>query len=217
MLDTVVARYLTASDIDEMVKVENETWIPLIRAPKERMLYRLENGHRYFGYVINGELAGMVGLSYQHIKSPEDFPSDFSTFSSGKSELDRESVAYIYNVGVAKKFQKQGVGKKMVQETFQKIREDGVKEIYLDGRCPSYNGSKDFPEIEFVDQQLEFKRRIDECVRENKVPTPEDVMFDPTLRFYSKLGFVPIKLSANFLTADKAAGGFRVIMYQRLE
>ena len=211
----VITRYLTTNDLDRMVEVENNTWIPPLRASREKIRSRLEDGHRILGYEVGGKLAGMAAWSYQKINSMGEFPNDFSSFSSGKSLLDSSSAAFIYNVGVAKQFQNQGIGKKMVQEALRKIRADGITEVYLDGRCPSYNGSKSFAE-EDVEQQSEFKKRIDECMKENKTPTVEDVRFDPTLRFYNNIGFEPVLLSANFFSADKPSGGYRVIMYIKL-
>ncbi len=212
-----IARYLTLNDLDRIVQIENDTWIPPLRASREKIKYRLENGHRYLGYDVNGILTAMVGWSYQFIRSPQELPADFATFSSGKSVLEESNVAFIYNVGVGRQFRKQGIGSKVVQEAFKKIFEDGVKEIYLDGRCSSYNGSTEYPDIEYVEQQSEYKKRIDACMKEDKVPTVDDVMFDPTLRFYARLGFTPVRLSANFLSADKPSGGFRVIMYKKFD
>jgi len=209
------AKYLTTDDLDKMVEAENSTWIPPLRASRRKIGSRLEDGHRILGYEVDGKLAGMAAWSYQKINSMSELPKDFSSFSSGKSVLDGSNAAFIYNVGVSREFQNQGIGKRIVKEALMKIREDGITEVYLDGRCPSYNGSKRFPE-EDVDPQPEFKKRIDECMRENKTPTVEDVRFDPTLKFYNKIGFVPVHLSPSFLSADVPSGGYRVIMYMKL-
>ena len=207
-----MVRYLNLDDIDEIVKVENETWIPPMQAPRERIENRIKNGHRYLGYEIDGDMAGIVAWSYQYIKSLNELPKDFSLFSSGESILEKSNVAFIYNVGVAKKFRGQGVGTKVVREALNKIKEDGVTQVYLDGRCPSYNGSTEY-EQEHIEQQTEFKKRIDKCIRENKTPTIDDIEYDPVLRFYKKLGFKPVHLISNFIPQDSPSGGNRIIMY----
>lgn len=214
--EKVMTRILTLDDLNDIMKVENETWIPPMRATREKIEDRINNGHRYFGYIINDALAGMVAWSYQNIRSLEEFPKDFSSFSSGKSTLEGSNSAFIYNVGVAKNFQGKGVGTKMVKAALDYIKRDGVNEVYLDGRCPSYNGSTQFSE-EKVAQSAEFKKSIDICVKENRVPIVNEVCHDPTLRFYNNLNFQPVLLtSSGFITADQASGGYRVIMYTKV-
>lgn len=214
--EKVMTRILTLDDLDDIMKVENETWIPTMRASREKIEDRIKNGHRYFGYIINEDLAGMVAWSYQRIRSLQEFPKDFSSFSSGKSILGGSNAAFIYNVGVAKKFQGQGFGTKMVKAAIGYIKGEGINEVFLDGRCPSYNGSMQYKE-EHVPQSPEFKKSIDLCVKENRVPRVDEIRHDPTLRFYNNNGFQPVLLtSSGFITADQASGGYRVIMYTKM-
>lgn len=221
-----ITRILGLKELNGIVKVEQETWITPMQASRELIEKRIKLGHQILGYEINNELAGIVSWCYKktntanlgNISDPDRIPGgfeDFVNFSSGKSTLENANSAFIYNVGVANKYRGQGIGTEAVKAALMEIKKNGIKHVFLDGRCPSYNGSKKFPQ-EQVEPNPEFKKRIDECIEKERLPSVEVMKLDPTLRFYYKLNFRPFKLIAKFYKADIPTGGNRLIVYQEL-
>tara|TARA_Y100000310_G_scaffold298060_1_gene331631 strand:- start:146 stop:820 length:675 start_codon:yes stop_codon:yes gene_type:complete len=220
------SRLLGLEDLDEMVRVEQEAWIPLAQASRELIETRVRLGHQIMGWEIDRRLVGMVSWCYKKINvadlavipKPDEKLSwfeDFVNFSKGKSVLENANSAFIYSTGVSHKQRGSGIGTRLMQDVLEEIKRNGIKHVLLDGRCPSYNGGSEYPQ-EQVKQVPEFKRAIDECNRTGELPSVEDMKLDFTLRFYDKLGFKPFKLLPHFYENDIPTGGNRLIVYQEL-
>lgn len=219
-------RLLGLKDLNEMVKVEQEAWIPPAQAPRELIEERLKLGHQTMGYEVDGKLVGMVSWCYKRINIADlnnipnsgeklDWFKDFVDFSRGKSILENANSAFIYSTGVSHKYRGHGIGTRIMEAVLAEIKRNGIKHILLDGRCPSYNGSKEYPQ-EQVEQVPEFKKAIDDCNRTGELPSVEVMKLDFTLRFYYKLGFKPFKLIPKFYKRDIPTGGNRLIVYQEV-
>ena len=224
MIETT--RLLGLEDLDEMVRVEQEAWIPPAQAPRELIETRVKLGHQIMGYEIDRRLVGMVSWCYKRINvvDLEVIPKlgwrlswfeDFVNFSKGRSILENANSAFIYSTGVSYKHRGGGIGTRLMQAVLTEIKKNGIKHVLLDGRCPSYNGSTEYPQ-EQVEQVPEFKRAIDRCNKTGELPSVEVMRLDFTLRFYNKLGFKPFKLLPNFYIGDIPTGGNRLIVYQEL-
>ncbi len=211
------ARILSTFDLDKIEEAENNTWVTHMQAPKEKIRTRIENQHQIMGYMVDGNIGALVCWCYRPEKlSQEGMSKDFGLFSSGACTPEQAGAAYIYNVGVPLNFRRQHLGTKSVRAAFEMMKSQGVTDVFLDGRCPSYNGSSGDPK-EYIEQSPDFKKRVDECIEKGELPTVDDMMLDPTLRFYAKLGFKPYVLLPNFYPEDHASGGNRLIVYQKLE
>lgn len=218
-------RLLVLEDLDEMVRVEQEAWIPLAQAPRELIEKRLKLGHQIMGYEIDKKLVGMVSWCYKKINAANleisdldetpDWFKDFVNFSRGRSVLENANSAFIYSTGVSHKYRGLRIGTRIMEAVLAEIKKNRIEHVFLDGRCPSYNGSKDYPQ-EQVEQVLEFKKAIDECNRKGKLPSVEVMKLDFTLRFYYNLGFRPFKLIPNFYKEDIPTGGNRLVVYQKV-
>ena len=210
---------LHPSDIDKICALEKEVWIPELQASRETILTRFNNGHKMLAIKERDKLLGMVGWCYSRFSiqdPPRDFPRKFSEFSACKScsKTDAQS-AFIYNVGVKLVRREKGVGSSLLQWAFEKIGKDGINQVFLDSRMPSYNGSEEYPH-ETVQQDLEFKDAIDRYFATNQFPDNRVFFRDKAIRFYMKNGLTPWLISKDFIQ-DEPSGNMRVICYLNLE
>ena len=210
---------LTESDIDLICELENEAWIPELRASKETILKRLQLGHKMLALGNDKNLLGMISWRYDifSIKDdPSKFPNVFTEFSLKEStpKLKAKS-AFIYNLGVRGSARKQGVGSSLLQWAFEIIRNDDIEQVFVDSRIPSYQGSN-FGEFENVSPADEFAETVKSYLSKNDIPEKEDLLVDPILRFYTINGFRPWLIKNEFIQ-DESSGNIRIICYINIE
>jgi glyoxylase-like metal-dependent hydrolase (beta-lactamase superfamily II)/ribosomal protein S18 acetylase RimI-like enzyme len=207
------------SYIDEIYQLEKQTWIPDLQASRESILQRLHHGHKILGLKKNRELMGMIAWRYSKfsiLDGIENFPKLFSDFSIEASYTGSDvQSAFIYNVGVRAGFRQGGIGSRLLQGVFEKIRDDGVKQVFLDSRIPSYNGSLS-GNRDKIRQSPKFKSAIDRYLTDGTFPTQEEFALDPRLRYYMQNGFKPLFILKDFIQ-DLSSGNNRVICYINLE
>ena len=210
---------LHKSDIDKICSLEKAIWIPELQASRETILTRLCNGHKMLAIKERDKLLGIVGWRYSRFSiqdPPGNFPRKFSEFSTCKSCSKTEAQStFIYNVGVKPTCREKGVGSLLLQWAFEKIREDGIYQVFLDSRMPSYNGSREYPH-ETVQQNLEFRYAIDRYFTTNQFPDSSDFIRDKAIRFYMKNGLASWLIIKGFIR-DEPSGNMRVICYLNLE
>jgi len=210
---------LDESYISQIMKVEKAAWIPELQASEETVLTRLRNNHNLVGYIKDGELQGMVGWCYSRYsinEDPENFPSKFAYFSTSKACTNMNArSAFIYNVGVKMDSRHIGTGSLLLQWAFERIKKDGVSEVFLDSRMPAYNGSEPSGQ-EKVLAMPEFKKAIDNYFDEGIFPAAGQFMLDPRIRFYMKNGFNPWRIFKDFIQ-DPPSDNKRVICFINLE
>ena len=162
---------------------------------------------------------GMIAWRYSpfSISDPGDgFPRKFSDYSTGKSAVaPKARSAFIYSLGVKIGCRVKGTGNLMLQRAFDRISSFGVKEVFVDARLPSYNGSLQAP-YETIQQNPSFKQAIDRYFNENIFPGEAELASDPILRFYLKNGFKPWLILKDFIN-DPHSGNMRIICYINLE
>ncbi len=210
---------LTESDIDLICDLETETWIPELRAPKETILKRLSLGHKMLAVGSRDKLSGMVAWRYDVFSlkdAADNFPQHFSEFSNQKSLPKSEAKsAFIYNLGARPSARKQGVGSALLQYAFETIRNDGVKQVFVDSRIPSYQGSDHGGFEKFVPEN-DVAETVNRSLSQNFVSEKESLLVDPVLRFYAANGFSPWLMKNEFIQ-DKSSGNIRIICYINLE
>ncbi|MDY7037492.1 MAG: GNAT family N-acetyltransferase [Thermodesulfobacteriota bacterium] len=206
-------------DIDKIYALEKETWIPELQASRETILTRLRSGHKILAINEYDGLWGVIGWCYSRfsIHDPvNNFPKKFTEFSTRKSCSEKSAQsAFIYNVGVKPGRRGKGVGSLLLQWAFEKIKEDGIHQIFLDSRLPSYNGSQQ-THHEKVDQNQEFRKAIDRYFTGNQFPDDRVFMLDSRVRFYMKNDLKPWLILKDFIQ-DKPSGNIRVICYLNLD
>lgn len=210
---------LDEKDMDKIVTLEKEIWIPELQASHDTILTRLRHGHRLLGGVHEGELSGMIGWCYSEYslsEGSEKFPRTFAQFSTCEScRSPKNNSAFIYNVGIAPSARGKGMGSRLLQRAFEEIRNGKISEVFLDSRLPSYNGSLHHAH-ETVPPNHLFRDAIDRYLNKNLFPGEEQFALDPAIRFYLKNGFKPWLIMRNFIE-DAPSGNMRVICYLNLE
>ncbi|MCW4023046.1 MAG: GNAT family N-acetyltransferase [Candidatus Bathyarchaeota archaeon] len=210
---------LTESEIDIICDLEKETWIPELRASKETILKRLSLGHKMLALGSRDKLSGMVAWRYDSFSlkdGPDKFPKDFTEYVNQKSLVEPEAKsAFIYNLGVRSSGRKQGVGSALLQYAFEKIRSEGIKQVFVDSRIPSYQGSDHWGFEKFIAEN-EVAKTVNRSLSQNFVSKKETLLVDPILRFYAANGFSPWLIKNEFIQ-DKSSGNIRIICYINLE
>lgn len=144
----VTTRKLTEADLDEIVRVEKETWPDEWQAPRSSF----ENRLRLFqegviGVFVDGELAG-VTTSMPSNFNPEKavnkmYDPDYTWNAitdegkiEGAMDLDGNAI-YVVSVGVSSKHQGLGLGTKLVEAQKEMATRLGKKYLYLGARVPN--------------------------------------------------------------------------------
>jgi ribosomal protein S18 acetylase RimI-like enzyme len=126
----IYIRNLTTKDVEEMVRVENETWGKELSANRQTLIERLNRyPEGYIGAYIENTLAGMVyGHPIKEIKKTWQSNSDENAFNQ------EGSIYYIVNVGVSNLYHKKGIGTKLLEETKRYATSKGFNKIVLGSR-----------------------------------------------------------------------------------
>lgn len=207
------------SEIDKIWALEKEIWIPELQASKDTILTRLRGGHKLLAMKKHDELLGMIGWCYSRfsiLDPPEAFPKKFSDFSTCQSCCPTEAQsAFIYNVGVKPTCRRKGAGSLLLQWACEKMREDGVCQVFVDSRLPSYNGSQQY-HYENIQRNPDFREAIEWYFAKKRFPSKIEFAMDPRIRFYMRNSFRPWLILKDFIQ-DEPSGNMRVICYLNLE
>lgn len=126
----ILVRPLTAKDLDDMVKVEEETWGTELRANRETLSERIKRfPDGFLGCYVDGKL---VGMTYGHPIT--DVKNTWYDNSSKQAFDSSGKIFYIVNVGVSENYRGQGIGSKLLDENKKLARELGTEKIVLGAR-----------------------------------------------------------------------------------
>jgi hypothetical protein len=207
---------LQIRDVPSIVALEKACWPADLQASSETILQRLQYGHVMMGGLAEGELVAMMSWRYANF-SPDDFasfPKTFDQFST-KPSVEPHNAAFVYNLCVHPKFRGSSVVKELFVAGLARRHAAKCRYLVADGRCPSYNGIE--CETESIKQSSIFRAAIDRHISGGCIPSLEEFTADPTLRFYRRtLQCEFLWVIPEFMPADTASGGFRVIYYKEL-
>lgn len=217
--ETAEVVMLDESALDAICQLEKEIWIPELQASHELIRERLRNGHRLLTIKGDKGWVGMIGWCYSPFSladGPDLFPRDFQQFSNCKSCcLDNAHSAFIYNVGVLPDHRRKGTGSLLLQEVFEKIRKEGISQVFIDSRMASYNGSAQYAQEKVLQQQI-FREAVDRYFSTGRLPDEAVLASDHTVNFYIKNGLTPWLLRQDFIP-DEPSGNMRVICQANLD
>lgn len=208
---------LRKSDLDKIIIVETEAFIPPLQAPKETIYKRLDLEHIYLGAEEDGKLVGTLAFRYSTFpKEFKDFPKTFEDFSNNPND-SKANAMFGYSFGVIPEYRGRENTFMLLNSALELAKKQGMSYAVADGRCPSYNGSIKFKQ-ERISQNPEFRDILDRHIANRTIPSQEDLMKDPVLAFYIKLAKAkPLGLASRFIPEDEPAGGNRVILYRELK
>jgi ribosomal protein S18 acetylase RimI-like enzyme len=212
--------YAQTHDLDLVVELEQNTWIPPLQASRETISQRIYARHFILLHTQHQQQLPVAAVCwfYTHLScfEPVVLPYNFNEFSKRNAcSENTTNAAYIYNLGTHFNFRRKGIGTETLAEALKKIRQNGIQDVFLDGRCPSYNGSQHHIQ-ENILPVPEFKKAMNSAFRKGNIPTIDEAQLDPILRFYLHQGFRPFALRHNFYPADIPSGTFRIILHQHL-
>jgi len=208
---------LTQNDLDRILEVETGAFIPPLQASKETILKRLNLNHVYLGSELDGQLIGTLAFRYSTF-SPEDlanFPRTFDEFANDPN-TEQANAMFGYSLGFIPESRGRSTLELMDKATeFAKM--NSMEYVVAEGRCPSYNGSDEFPQ-EIIMQNPEFRKILDESITKGITPSKRDLLKDPNLAFYILFAKgEPLTLIPNFNPEDKPSGGHRILLYKKLK
>ncbi len=192
MNDTnVEVRRVLPKEIDEVLRVEKETWPEEIQAPKEKFESRFENHPKGFlGIYLDEKL---VGVSTSHVVDynwGDDFTWESITDNGYYTNHNPDgNTLYVGSVGVSqepyvrratkeiRKNGEPGLGTRLVQGQKELTRELELDQLVLSARVPLYHKHSDMD----IDDYLSMKKE------------GTDEPYDPEIRFYKRLGLEIIK------------------------
>lgn len=145
------------SDIDRLVELENDSWVPELRASRETILKRLELEHIMLCVPDSKtkKFIGKICFSYNVFdpEKPQRFPETFSQFSSLPKHY--HNAAFVYDLDIKHNYRDGGrLARFLIKESIKRAKKDRCEYIVADGRIPSYNGSQ----AEGIKQNILFKK-----------------------------------------------------------
>jgi hydroxyacylglutathione hydrolase len=190
-----------------------------LQASRDVIRERLQSGHRLLSVKEEAGLVGMLGWCYSSFSLEEGaacFPGNFRQFSNCSSCDPRTArSAFIYNLGIKPAARRKGAGSLLLQEAFEKMRRDGIFQVFIDSRLPSYNGSGQDPQ-ERILRNREFAEAVDRYFTTGRFPAEQIFRLDPAVSFYMKNGPSPWLIVRDFIR-DEPSGDMRVICYLNLD
>lgn len=207
---------LQISDVPAIALLEQACWPPGLQASAETILQRLEYGHVMMGGVLGEELVAVMCWRYANF-TPDDFssfPKTFIEFST-QPNVEPHNAAFVYNLCVHPKFRGSNVVRELFLAGLARRHTSNCQYLVADGRCPSYNGIESATES--IKPSATFRAAIDRYTNGGDFPSLKEFTADPILRFYRRtLHCEFVTVIPNFMPADIASGGYRVIYFKAL-
>ena len=135
----VKIRVLTLDDLDDMVRVEAESWEPELRASRKTMEERLKRFPEgaLGAYVNENGKMRLAGMTYAHRIG---YLRETWYENSCKEAFDPNGkILYIINVGVSSKYRGQGIGSKLLDKNKELAKKLGCEKICLGARNTAGN------------------------------------------------------------------------------
>ena len=203
-------------DADEIVALEQRSFIPALQAKKETVLKRFGLGHHMLGLRDAEHLIGMISFSYGNFD-----PRAFAGFPKTLEELclqvvpEQYNAAYVYNLEVEPSRRGGTHAKALIWAALRRAEQEGCTAAVANCRVPSYRGSTEFNQ-EHVPPSKELRRVIDAYLNGGRFPAQQEFLLDPLLALYHRItGCTFLRILPYFAPADDGADPLRVIAYGR--
>jgi hypothetical protein len=205
---------MSLHDVEKILDVEKHSFTKDISANQETIEKRLNMGHTYLCYEQNGIAIATLAFRYakfNHLNINE-FPQTFHEYADGPNDQEPNAM-FIYSLGVKTQFRNGITARILIRSAITEAKNKNIEFMVGDGRCPSYNGSKE----EGIAQNTHFREIIDQNILSGSIPSEKEITEDPTMAFYKRVtGCSFLWILSDFIPSDEASGGFRIIMYKRM-
>jgi hypothetical protein len=180
---------LGSEDLDAVYDLECAAFPKAMQASYQTIMARFELGHFMLGVWEKDRLIGLTSWRRAWF-DPEDrssFPKTFIDYSSAPNSRPY-NAAFVYNLCIHPEKRGTKFTREFIMQVIERIIRDQCKFLVGEGHCP----------------------------QDNDGPLP-DYLSDPSLRFYHRtLNCRFLWALPNFLPADVASNGRRVIFYKAL-
>jgi len=190
--------------LEEVVKVEKETWPEEMQAPLEKFQSRAKVFPEGF-LLIALPNKGLVGVSTAEIIKYDSQNSPISWeeitdngWIKSTHNLDGNAL-YLVSVGASPRTSGMGVGTRLIKEQIELTKKLELNYMVLGARVPGYAAyHKSHPNV-LIDDYLKLIR--------------EDGQYlDSEIRFYTRCGLEVTKIVPNYMEDDPESENFGVVM-----
>ncbi|MBI2309975.1 GNAT family N-acetyltransferase [Candidatus Collierbacteria bacterium] len=211
-----VISQLTESDIEEIDRVEKNTWPIDWQAPKEKFQARIKMFPAgVFGLSKNDKLVG-VTTSMRINFDPNKINDYHKTWDeiTGNGFIDTHepdgNTLYVVSVGVQRESQGKGYGQQLVAKQFELAKSLGCKYLMLGARLPKFRDSLTTQGIN--PDNLSTPELIQKAQEYLQLKRADNLRQEPEIRFYEKCGLTVLKLTDPDFGPDPESCNFGVIM-----
>lgn len=213
----MIIRKVSENDISTIMEVEETSFISPIRTTEFNIRRRIGLGHTYLVVFDGTKPVGTIAFRNARF-SPQNytqFPKTFAKYAEEPNELKANS-AFVYTLGVIPAYRSGFAAKMLIQAAIAEAKNLGLQYGVGDARCPSFNGSAQWPEERF-EKNEKVHLAVKEHLNGGPFPKYEVLLQDPVLGFYLKtFGFKTLWIVPNFWVGDEPCGNFMVIIYKEL-
>ena len=211
------------SDMERILSVEREAFIPSIQTTEEVIRKRLGKEHIYLGVERNKQLVGTLALRFAYFALDfEDFCKrnpTFADYAESDNKQDANAV-FVYSIGTRPLYRNGANAKVLLQGALDIARQKGMEFLVGDARVPSYNGSNQNQRYEQFDKNEKLHQAIDDYFKTGVLPPRKLIEQDPVAGFYLRVfpqGKVLGITDKNFWEGDEPCGGHMIIEYLGLK
>jgi hypothetical protein len=203
---------LGPDNIDRIMDVGRRAFATALQARRETVLRRFALGHFILGAEKEDRLVSTIAFSYIRF-APEaraDFPRTFKAYSTQPTPRDYNTVV-IYSLGIEPDSRELACIRLLIHAVLEAARKAGCTHAVADGMIPSFAGD------ERTRPNPEVRALIEAYAQTARFPAQEEFLKDPALALFHLLtGCQFLWLLPDFLPADTASGGWRVLLYRNL-
>ncbi|MBI5356128.1 GNAT family N-acetyltransferase [Candidatus Collierbacteria bacterium] len=208
--------HLADSDLEEIVRVEKNTWPADWQAPIEKFKARIAKFPQgAIGVFENGNLVG-VSTSMRINFDPNTTSDYHKTWDQitgdgfiATHEPDGNTL-YVVSVGVQKESQGNGYGQRLVAKQFELAKNLGCECLMLGARLPKFRESLSRQDIN--PDSLSATELIQKAQGYLDSKRNDGLRQEPEIRFYEKCGLKVLKLTDPNFGPDPESCNFGVIM-----
>jgi len=191
-------RRVKKSELNDVIRVENEAWPEEIRAHLEKFESRISIfSQGFLAAYSNGTMAGVS--TSQIIDYPNmDLTSWEKITDNGfitRSHNPKGNAIYVVSLGISNKYQGRGLGSKLIEAQKQLVNRLGLQFLVLGARIPMYHKHNTIP----IHDYLKLKNEKGEPL-------------DKELRFYLRTGLNIDRVVPNYMEDDPESLNYGVVM-----
>jgi len=184
-------RNIKRCEIEQVMRVENETWEEGTRASIDKFISRFDIFPiGIFGVYENNKL---IGVSTSEIIKSLDISSWEQATDNGYIVASHDSNGkhlYVVSVGVSKYYRGKGAGSLLINAQKKLIEQLNLESLVLGARVPGFSKSK---------------LNIEEYVK-----------IDSEIKFYEKNGLSVSEIKSNYMEDDKESKNYGVLMQYKI-